>query len=341
MTVSADPFIARSPGDTGAGKVHASRRHKEIMTIARLPEKAPGAFCPVCTETAVFRFRLEPYSVFDCPVCHHRFSPDALRDNHVQSVYSDDYFFGGGDGYDDYLREAKLLRAQGRRYGDLLSEHVAPGRVLDVGSAAGFLLAGLQDAKWTVTGLEPNAAMATYARDTLGLDTVQGSLEDSPDLPTFDAVCLIQVIGHFYDLGRALSATSRLTRMGGLCLVEYWRRDSLVARLLGRRWHEYSPPSVLHWFTRDSLNTAMRLYGFTPVDQGAPRKYISGGHARSLLAHKLRQAPLGNVLAAPTALIPRDVNFRYPALDLEWHLYRRDHIVPEVKRTADISGDPR
>jgi SAM-dependent methyltransferase len=328
-------------GDAGTGKVHANSRHKEIMTIARLPEQAPGAFCPVCAETAVFRFRLGPYSVLDCPVCHHRFSPDALRDNHVQCVYSDDYFFGGGDGYDDYLSEADLLRAQGRRYGELLSRHATPGRVLDVGAAAGFLQAGLADVGWTTTGLEPNARMVAHARNVLGLETLQGSLEDPPDRPPFDAVCLVQVIGHFYDLGRALASVSRLTRPDGLCLVEYWRRDSAVARLMGRGWHEYSPPSVIHWFTRESLDTAMRFHGFSLLGHGAPQKYISGGHARSLLEHKLRQPPLGRALSAATALIPREMNFRYPAFDLEWRLYRRDAVAPRAKSTADISGDRR
>jgi hypothetical protein len=60
------------------------------------------------------------------------------------------------------------------------------------------------------------------------------------------------------------------------------------------------------------------------LDRGAPKKYISGGHARSLLDHKLRELPLGRALAAPTALIPRRMNFLYPAFDVEWRLYRKD-----------------
>ena len=311
------------------------------MTTTRLTDQAPRAACPVCPAAADYQFRLGAYSVFECPACHHLFSPDALRDDHLGSVYSDGYFFGGGDGYKDYLSEADLLRAQGRRYGELLSDHTTPGHVLDVGAAAGFLQAGLADAGWTTTGLEPNARMVAHARDVLGLDTLQGSLEDPPDRPHFDAVCLVQVIGHFYDLGRALAAVGRLTRPDGLCLIEYWRRDSAVARLLGRGWHEYSPPSVLHWFTRDSLDTAMRFHGFSPLAHGAPKKYISGGHTRSLLEHKLRQLPLGRALAAPTALIPREMNFRYPAFDLEWRLYRRVAAAPRAESPANAPGDRR
>ena len=246
-----------------------------------------------------------------------------LGDDHVARVYGDAYFFGGGDGYDDYLVEADLLRAQGRRYGALLSRYAAPGRALDVGSAAGFVQAGLTDLGWITTGLEPNGRMVAYAKEALGLDAVQGSLEDAPDWPPFQALCMIQVIGHFHSLGRALRSAAKLTCPGGLCLIEYWRRDAWAARLLGQNWHEYSPPSVLHWFTRQSLDTAMDSSGFSCIAAGKPKKYISGRHARSLLSHKVARWPLGRQIAAATTAIPAAAVFRYPAFDLEWRLYRR------------------
>lgn len=281
------------------------------------------AACPVCGAAARPVFAVDGYSVADCGACGHRFSPDAVREDHLGSVYGDAYFFGGGDGYDDYLIEADLLRAQGLRYGQLLAGHATPARVLDVGSAAGFISAGLRDAGWTPTGLEPNPTMVAHARDNLELDAAQGSLEDAPAWEPFDAVCLIQVIGHFHDLARAMASVARLTRPDGLCLIEYWRRDSWIARLLGRRWHEYSPPSVLHWFTAASLDRLMAANGFACVASGAPKKYILGQHAKSLLLHKLAGLPLGSVLGAPVRLVPDALRIRYPAFDLEWRLYRR------------------
>jgi SAM-dependent methyltransferase len=289
-----------------------------------MPTTDASSHCPLCGEDAVPAFRLGDYRIADCPACGHRFVGNRPAQDHVSTVYGDDYFFGGGDGYDDYLAEGDLLRAQGRRYGEILSRHMAPGRVLDVGSAAGFLQAGLEEAGWKSTGLEPNATMVAHARDRLGLDAVQGSLERPPVDGPFDAVCLIQVIGHFFDLSQALRSAAGLTRPGGLCLVEYWRRESWIARRLGTKWHEYSPPSVLHWFTRDSLDRAMGAQGFGLVTSGAPKKYISGRHARSLLSHKLRQLPAGDILAATTGLLPKGARFRYPSFDLEWRLYRKD-----------------
>ncbi len=279
--------------------------------------------CPLCGAVARPAFATNGYTVADCSACGHRFCASPLAEAHLATVYGDSYFFGGGDGYDDYLVEADLLRAQGVRYGQVLTGLAGPGRLLDVGCAAGFLQAGMAEAGWSTTGLEPNATMVAHARDRLGLDVIQGSLEAPPAFGPFDAVTLIQVIGHFFDLARALSSIRALTRPGGVCLIEYWRRESAMARAFGTRWHEYSPPSVLHWFSRASLDAAMAARGFAPIAHGAPRKYISGGHARSLLEHKLAGLPAGGALAVPLRLVPKTLQIRYPSFDLEWRAYRR------------------
>jgi hypothetical protein len=107
------------------------------MTTATAPEQTDRASCPVCGTPGVPRFRLRGgYTVSDCPACGHRFSADALCEKHLEAVYDDGYFFGGGDGYDDYLSGSDLLQAQGRRYGALLAQHIAPRRLPDAGSVA-------------------------------------------------------------------------------------------------------------------------------------------------------------------------------------------------------------
>lgn len=261
--------------------------------------------------------------IVECPRCKSKTTAGTYGTEHVKSIYADDYFFGGGAGYEDYLKESDLLEQQGKRYAALLGKHLLPGKLLDVGCAAGFLQAGFEKSGWSTTGLEPNGSMVSHARHQLGLNVLQGSLEDAHDLEHFDAICLIQVIGHFHNLSRAIETVSGLTRYGGLCLIEYWRMDSWIARLLGRNWHEYSPPSVLHWFSRASLDELMRRHDFEPIESGKPKKYISAGHAASLLEHVLRSVPGNKILTKPMRLLPENAKLRYPAFDLEWRLYRK------------------
>lgn len=294
------------------------------MIAAPLPADQPLAqACLLCGGQTQRLFSKSGYWVCDCRACYHRQAEQRHDRNHVKQVYDDSYFFGGGDGYADYLEEAKLLTARGRWYARLLNRWCRPGTVLDVGAAAGFILRGFIADGWTGQGVEPNASMVQYARSRLGLEMAQGTLEDLPSCGPFDLVSMIQVLPHFIDPVHALETAARLTRAGGFWLFETWDRDSWTARFLGPQWHEYSPPSVLHWFSRQGLNELTRRFGFRKVAGGRPPKWISGGHAKSLMRHKLNGSWLRRIAFPAMVLIPDRMVVPYPAEDLFWGLFQR------------------
>ncbi len=208
--------------------------------------------CPICNSVDVAHaFEAYGHPILDCLVCEHRFSVVPHNPYHVETVYGDDYFTKGGAGYANYLSEEMSLRDRGRYYARKLARLTAPGRILDVGCAAGFILNGFVQEGWKGVGLEPNITIGAYGRDQLGLDIRHGTLETFKDADQFTAVSMIQVAAHFRDPVPAFVKARRLLMDGGLLLVETWDRHSIIARLLGKHWHEYSPPSVLHWFTSD------------------------------------------------------------------------------------------
>jgi SAM-dependent methyltransferase len=194
-----------------------------------------------------------------------------------------------------------------------------------VGAAAGYVLQGLLDEGWTGVGLEPNRRMAELA-NRAGREVLVGTLEAPPEdlreKGPFDLVTMVQVVAHFHDLRRAFENAAALTKPGGLWLIETWDRSSWTARLFGRNWHEYSPPSVLHWFDRAGLAGLVSQFGMRTRAQGRPRKFISGGHARSLLRYKLEANALTRPLAWTTAVVPEHLPIPYPAEDLFWMLFQ-------------------
>ncbi|NLD68823.1 MAG: methyltransferase domain-containing protein [Limnobacter sp.] len=309
--------------------------------------RATASACPVCRNPARPLFDVDGYTILRCPDCSHQFAAFSAKPDHVASTYGDAYFFGGGAGYPDYLAEARIRRDAGRRYAALLEPYLAPGRVLDVGSAAGFVLAGLIDRGWRGIGIEPNPTMADCGRRELGLDLRATTLEAfsaetasrnpaggggrTGGRPTaqatgddgFDLVTMIQVIAHFHDLRKALAQAAGLTRIGGHWLIETWDNSSRTARLLGRRWHEYSPPSVLHMFSRNSLVRLLAEHGLEPVAFGRPAKRISGAHVKSLLGHKLGHGPVAAPLRWMLRAVPDRAVLPYPSEDLFWALFRR------------------
>jgi hypothetical protein len=133
----------------------------------------------------------------------------------------------------------------------------------------------------------------------------------------------LQVIAHLVDPRAEMRRVVERIRPGGLWLVETWDRESWTARLFGRRWHEYSPPSVLHWFSRRGLSALARELGFQPMATGRPRRRIRGRHARSLVEHTLEGSFLAPVVRRSLRQLPEDASIPYPGDDLFWALYRK------------------
>jgi len=276
--------------------------------------------CPLCASDTKRAFKTHGFWICDCLVCRHRFTEIAADSQHAQTIYTDDYFSGGTSaGYHDYLSDERLLRERGKRYGKMLQKYAPAGKILDVGAAAGFVLQGFADTGWRAAGVEPNPKMARFARESLNLPVATSTLENFADDEEFDLISMIQVVAHFFDIQEAFENARRLLAENGFLLIETWNRASLTERVFGNNWHEYSPPSVLHFFTPQTLNNFAARFGFEKVAAGRPAKWINGAHAKSLLRYKFENTALENFIR----VIPDRFDFPYPAEDLFWVLYRK------------------
>jgi SAM-dependent methyltransferase len=279
--------------------------------------------CPLCSKESSLVFRKSGYGVLQCLKCGHRYCDYTPPQSHVNIVYGDAYFQGGGAGYPDYLAEGRLLGKQGQRYGKLVSKYAQPGMVLDVGCAAGFLLQGYIQSGFQGKGLEPNPSMVRYGREKLGLDLENRAFEDYNSNESFDLVSRVQVIAHFADPRGAVLKANSLLKNGGHLLIETWDRNSFTARMLGSNWHEYSPPSVLHWFSRLGLEALAKDCGFEKVAHGRPIKWLDGAHAKSLLSYKLTGKVGGLVNTMIGMAVPDKLPIPYPSEDVFWLLLRK------------------
>lgn len=161
-----------------------------------------------------------------------------------------------------YLDEEEGQRATAARALERIERHVGRGRLCDLGCWAGFVVSEAQRRGWRASGVEPSAFAARFARERLGLDVQQGTL-DSADLPreSFDAVVLGDVIEHLPDPGHALRRISSLLVPGGVAYLALPDAGSRVARTLGSRWWSVLPTHV-HYFTRPSMRRLLEREGY-------------------------------------------------------------------------------
>ena len=276
-----------------------------------------------CSEEKVLLLTKKGYPIKECKTCGHRFTQLVDVENHLEEVYSDAYFFAGKDGYPDYLREKDLLYRSGLNYAKILSKYTDPGKVLDVGCAAGFILKGFEKSGWSCYGVEPNDTMASFGRTELNLDIWTGGLETYKSNQKFDLVSLIQVIGSLYDPDKALSTISGLLNKEGLVIVESWDMKSFAARIMGKNWHEYCPPSVITWFSDKTLTRLFGYYGFELIAKGRPVKRININHGLTLFDESFPKFPLKRQILKFFSRTVGKYNMRYPPVDLKWYLFRK------------------
>ena len=241
------------------------------------------------------RFGVALSDIVRCGDCGHMQLASMPLESELEAAYSD-------AASDDYVEEEAGQRETARRSLAQIEAHAPdrqgrPRALLDLGCWVGFLLAEARERGWQVTGVEPSAFAAGFARERLGLEVLDGDLF-SAQLPehVFDAVVLGDVIEHLTRPADALDRIRALLAPGGVLWMATPDAGSMVARTLGRRWWSVIPTHV-QYFTRSSITTLLQRQGWEVLDiRTAPKafsvRYYLGrteGYSRPV-AHALMRA---------------------------------------------------
>ena len=294
-----------------------------IQATTLTTEAAQSPSCPLCAISSSRVKQIRGLNIQRCTSCGHFFHPVDRPLEHVKSVYSDQYFSDSSEGYQDYLQEEPNQRRSAKFYCGLIAKHSStPAAMMDIGAASGFFLDEFQKLGWQGLGVEPNQRMREVALDRFNLPMVE-LLEHVPEASRFQLVTMIQVISHLLDPVASLQQVHRALDRNGLLLVETWDRDSWIAKLSGGGWHEWNPPSVLHWFSRSSLRSVLDSVGFKEVGCGIPRKRIQIGRAVSMLRHSWKDSLAMRCVTTPLRIVPAGLSLPYLLGDAFWLLLRK------------------
>jgi len=237
------------------------------------------------------KLRTHGVEILECGDCGLAFWEPGVG-HRAAAVYDADYFDSSeaGHGYDDYAGLEEVLRRNFRRRVAAIPRPGPEARLVDIGAAYGYAVDESRRLGWRAVGLEISRAAAVRAARATGFRVAVASADRAP-LPdaAFQAATLWDVLEHLPAPGAAVAEAARLLAPGGSLVLTTGDVGSLAARLSGPRWHLYTIPEHLFFFTRESLRQLLARHGFAVESMRAEASLYTLGY----LVERLRKSLLG------------------------------------------------
>jgi hypothetical protein len=253
--------------------------------------------CVVCGGALEPAFVKEGFELVSCTTCGLLMRRTLPGHDELEEIYAPEYFALDADhpvdGYADYIGDAERHRETARRRLALLNRFIpALGKLLDIGAAAGFFVDEARRAGWDAEGVDVAAHIVTWGRRELGAPLRVGGIADVDD--TYAAVTMWDYIEHSLDPVGDLARAHELLAPAGVVALSTGDRDSLAARVSGKRWHLLTPRHHNFFFSARTLTRLLERTGFAVAWRGHPGARYSLAH----LAYKALPVALAGRVAA-------------------------------------------
>jgi 2-polyprenyl-3-methyl-5-hydroxy-6-metoxy-1,4-benzoquinol methylase len=249
--------------------------NKEPITPAANLETITS--CRICGATA-FRQAMvvSEWHLMQCQACDVVFTSPRYTSEALSTLYRSDYYESAADYFRsqagqptyDHLSIAKQAAKYVR--GDKRCS-------VDIGTGAGRQVAAFAALGFRASGTEPSDVACQWAqqhgRDVVNVDVV--------NLPTqsFDCVTALHVLEHVAEPLDFVRHICRITKPGGVVILEVPNYASAASRRLGARWRALYPSTHLFHFTPNTLADVCQRAGLSVI---ATHRVGGAGLFRSL-----------------------------------------------------------
>ncbi len=133
--------------------------------------------------------------------------------------------------------------------------------LLEIGAGSGGLLDILKHEFNDIQGVEPSKKFCQFAKEQYGLVLDNIGYENISENRKYDVILALDVIEHVVSVRHFMYKVSQLLTDDGIVIVSTPNKNSLTARLLGKKWWHIRPPH-LYYLDKKSFNALMDATGF-------------------------------------------------------------------------------
>ena len=236
------------------------------IPTAALPVKTPCNICGVRDFSVIYAAGVAQINqIVKCAGCGLMYANPRKEADHVEiESWPDDPNFDVAKERPQRIEKERLqVRDLDKTRKHLNDLYPSRGRLVELGSSFGYVLDAFRQDNWSVLGVEPDRNAARYASKTMGIETINSTLE-AAKLPaeSADVVVMLHVIEHVPDPVGTLREIRRILKPGGHLVLETPRYDTAMFWLLGRRERSLSCDGHIFFFTSESLRKAYTAAGF-------------------------------------------------------------------------------
>lgn len=242
--------------------------------------------CPICGSTDIhpvlsakdYTVSQRSFEIFACDNCSLRFTQDVPDAAHIGDYYKSENYISHTNtskGIINKLYQKVRNRTMRQKAAIIVEQtHKQQGNILDIGCGTGTFLYTMQQADWSVTGLEPDAGARNNALDLYGIDAKQPDALFSLPENSFDAITMWHVLEHVHTLHEYAGQIKKLLKPGGKIIIAVPNYTSKDAQTYGEYWAAYDVPRHLYHFAPGAMQTLMQRHGLKVV-QMLPMWYDS------------------------------------------------------------------
>ena len=213
--------------------------------------------CNICNSSVLRRWLNLPsgHAIYVCQRC-----TNAATIPEPNQVYDRDEFFIHAQS-----NEA-LSRSHMTPIVNFIKEHIAAGRLLDVGTGSGLLVEEALKLGFEAEGIDPSQGAVRFCTNR-GLRVKHGYLQhDSYSPHLFDVIVLSQVIEHMKEPGRLLETAQVFLKPGGMICLSQTNYQGTIPRLLGQRWQAWVPEQHFVHFSPQGIRFLLDRTGFRLIE---------------------------------------------------------------------------
>jgi SAM-dependent methyltransferase len=235
--------------------------------------------CSLCQSHMIPFLRKNGYTIFSCNTCG--FAQTDLHSNYgdfIKENYEKGYFMGEPrySAYVNYKEDKSLILVNMRKFMGKIKKYKKFGKLLDIGCAMGFFVEMAQSEGFDAYGLDPSQYAVNEAKKILGNRIKEASLETADYAQkSFDVITMFDVFEHLGDPIGDLNKICGWLKDDGIIMIVTGNRQSVVAKIMKRRWTFYIPPQHLYFFDRKTMKIALKKTGLRDLEWSQIGKWLT------------------------------------------------------------------